>query len=374
LLNSKNVCCETTSTRVFKAIVVFYDTSLDSKHNDLLGKDLLGKLQSLPLKLVWTTGRPTFRDLIRHANSKYPGRRILTSNGDIYFDQTLALLDSYDLNGKLLCLSRREMGNTGEMYFGCPSCSQDAWIFETPFPDSPFDIPVGLMGCDERLVWETQKAGLLVSNPCKTISICHRHSSDVYSPGRGDKAPGPWQRLTPSELWPRLRQNGDQSTFLPAFAATIHGGEIRYEADGLNLGYWTDCSDWVSWEFSIEVRADFTCEITYAAPPNSEGNSFELSVESTKVLNTVQSTGSWYNYVTVRLGPIPLLSRVKLLAVKPIEIHGGGLMNLRCIRLRPALSPSAHDLTKNASERDRTNRTESFGRESGLCADLNRPR
>src|SRR6476620_3514398 len=51
--------------------------------------------------------RVSFRNLFDYANQKLKGgATTIIANADIYFDETLARLNGYDLTGRLLCLSR----------------------------------------------------------------------------------------------------------------------------------------------------------------------------------------------------------------------------------------------------------------------------
>ena len=81
--------------------------------------------------------RLTYSHLFEYANRHLTGAGVIIANADIFFDESLALLDGYDLQGKLLCLSRWDVQADGSASFFEHPASQDAWIFRAPVPDSP---------------------------------------------------------------------------------------------------------------------------------------------------------------------------------------------------------------------------------------------
>src|SRR4029077_8134959 len=117
--------------------------------------------------------------LFDHANAALGCKRIVAANADIYFDDTLARLDGVDLDGKLLCLSRWDVSADGRPYLFAHTFSQDAWIFQTPIRSFHSDFRLGLPRCDNRIAWEAQRAGLVVSNPSWSIHAHHLHASGI---------------------------------------------------------------------------------------------------------------------------------------------------------------------------------------------------
>lgn len=170
-----------------KAICVVYDTSWDNRSRHL---PLLDFIKSQRVILQYVTKRPTYGFVFSLADELFPKGRIIISNGDIYFNETLGMLEDYDLKGKFLALTRwhvTENGGLRKDYApdGKPGIgSQDAWIYETPLP--PFerlDIELGAVWCDSCLMYQAHKAGLEVINPCLTIQCCHLHLTRVRHQG-----------------------------------------------------------------------------------------------------------------------------------------------------------------------------------------------
>jgi len=131
------------------------------------------------VRLIDHGRRVSYRNLFDRANGKLSRRRIIVANADIYFDGSLAQLDHVLLDGKLLCLSRWDVRADGSAQLFAHTYSQDAWIFQTPIRIFKNDFLLGLPRCDNRIAWEAQRAGLVVSNPSHTIRAYHLHLSGV---------------------------------------------------------------------------------------------------------------------------------------------------------------------------------------------------
>lgn len=58
------------------------------------------------IKIVSTPTRPTYHDMMKHANEYYSGDIIMIANSDIYFDETLCELNKMDMTGKFFSLTR----------------------------------------------------------------------------------------------------------------------------------------------------------------------------------------------------------------------------------------------------------------------------
>jgi hypothetical protein len=152
------------------------------------------------LRLVPHGRRSTYRELFDHANRNLAGRRAIVANADIYFDHTLARLDAVDLAGKLACLSRWDVLADGSARFFDHPSSQDAWIFQAPIPPMSCDFHMGLLGCDNRLAWEAQAAGLVVFNPSRSVRIYHLHRSQVRRYTEQQRLTGPVLSIEASTL------------------------------------------------------------------------------------------------------------------------------------------------------------------------------
>jgi hypothetical protein len=141
--------------------------------------------------------RLTYRDLFSYANQRLGGCAVIIANADIFFDGTLTRLDGYDYSNKLLCLSRWDVQEDGSATFFDWADSQDAWIFRAPIREFFCDFQLGLLGCDNRLAWEAENAGLAISNPGRSLRAYHLHLSRVRRYNEGQRVYGPI-RLVPT--------------------------------------------------------------------------------------------------------------------------------------------------------------------------------
>ena len=129
-----------------------------------------------------------------------------------------------------------------------------------------------------------------------------------------------------------------QPIILHAKTATVHGTGAHYESgpERDNIGFWTNPSDWVGWELTLQRPATFLVQITYACPPDSEGSDYEVLIGEHRLTGTVKSTGGWGKFVVERLGILDLEKPGKHeVGVKPLTKPKGAVMNLQAITLRP---------------------------------------
>ena len=125
-------------------ICIVYDTSSDDESNLLycfLHHSLYPRFPHIII--VNVPSRPSFKQLFEVANTMFTERNTIIANGDIYFDETLSGLKTFDFSNTVVALTRRNltknnelesqlyMLETGEM----SPCymSYDAWMFRTPF-------------------------------------------------------------------------------------------------------------------------------------------------------------------------------------------------------------------------------------------------
>lgn len=157
-------------------------------------------LASPKVRLVAAGRRATFRDYFQHESLERTHRRVIIANADIFFDHTLARLSGYDLSGRLLCLSRWDVGKDGVPRFYDYAGSQDAWFFKAPIREFPCDFHLGVPGCDNRLAWEAGEAGLTLSNPGRSVRAFHLHLSGVRRYTQRQSLPGPTKPVPASYL------------------------------------------------------------------------------------------------------------------------------------------------------------------------------
>jgi len=222
--------------RTITAVQVFIEQDADPSR--LLASH--PQLRSPKVQLIVHGTRLTFSTLFEHANKEHPGRLVIVANADVFFDHTLARLDGYDLTGCLLCLSRWDPHADGMWRLFDFPYSQDAWIFQAPLPSLDAGFPLGVPGCDNRLAWQAEQAGLVVSNPSRSVRTHHLHRSGVRRYGPAERLTGPIRAVAPAFLEeaniPRWRaveplELGGRHTAAVAFQETM-----GFTIDRLALG------------------------------------------------------------------------------------------------------------------------------------------
>jgi hypothetical protein len=143
--------------------------------------------------------RPTFNDLFT-ATQTYSNDINIISNSDIYFDDTLSLLNNYDFTGKCLALSRWDALSNGEAIHFDRADTNDCWIMKGAFPIiEEANFCLGFLGSDNRINYLIHRAGYNVINPSKTIRAIHLHESGIRNYIRSEETVvKPPYYLTPS--------------------------------------------------------------------------------------------------------------------------------------------------------------------------------
>lgn len=163
-------------------------TNLD---NDLINKVIIISKDKLPFKIKGIKIKYehidddlTYSDIFDIMNKYMQANTIgILANSDIYFDESLLMLHTVNMNNVVYCLTRYDIldGDTFENKFRNKSDSQDVWIFSDKIKQVNADFGMGIKGCDNRLAYELQKSGYKVLNPSLSIKSYHYHLSEYRS-------------------------------------------------------------------------------------------------------------------------------------------------------------------------------------------------
>lgn len=150
--------------------------------------------------------RPTYNKFLRWAQELLPSKSDLTiiANSDIYFDENLAALAEALKPGQCAALSRWDIQPDGSATLFDRNDSQDAWVFKGPLRDVLADFPVGTPRCDNRFLYELQRAGYQVINPAFSIRAYHLHAgqrAEYQSEKREHFVDPPYAYLWPHNLF-----------------------------------------------------------------------------------------------------------------------------------------------------------------------------
>ncbi len=133
----------------------------------------------------------------------------IISNSDIYFDESLEMLDSDMLDNTLFALLRYDEDNKGNREIfrrhGIPrNDSQDAWILKSPISKnidySKIDFHFGTLGCDNIFAFFMHSFGYQIKNPSYDIISIHVHNSQIRTYNVDDRIHGKYLLVSPCHL------------------------------------------------------------------------------------------------------------------------------------------------------------------------------
>lgn len=164
-------------------IHVFYDDSRDGEGSNAI----LPYLRERGVEITTIHKRPSYSDMFKCVNSHYPDKGIIVANADIYFDETLRLLEDFDFTNRIISLSRweeqrdRSLSPLPSTFEGQPTpYAQDTWIFRSPIRNfDTFNIELGTAYCDGYFNYFAFMNGYLLCNPCYSVISHHLHTSNL---------------------------------------------------------------------------------------------------------------------------------------------------------------------------------------------------
>lgn len=186
---------------------------------------------------------------------------------------------------------------------------------------------VSLLGYKGKLEWHQSKEGLLVKLPAKRVSEI---TVGLKINGRNLKpAPVP-------VVVQKVVASPTGTLSLEAGLAELHGETIQTEAkDGiLNIGYWFDAKDWVSWTVTIPAAGSYRVRASVASL--SDGAQFVLQSGSQTLVGTVPNTADWARFETIELGTLRFDGPGDaIISLKPKDAATWKAMNLRSVVMTP---------------------------------------
>ena len=153
------------------------------------------------VEIIKTDERMTFKQMFNYVNKLSDIDDInVICNNDIYFDNTLKALNTFDFTNKFLAILRKDVladGTTKLFEFDANDCfnrkghrtdSQDAWIFKghikIPYNSNFY---FGILGCDNRIAFLMEELGYQVLNPCYDINVFHLHLTNIRNYKQTDR-------------------------------------------------------------------------------------------------------------------------------------------------------------------------------------------
>ena len=141
----------------------------------------LAQLGSKKIVEIKIDKRPTYQDFINYINTNSNTDDIhIIANTDIYLDKNIEVLKHINLKDTCLALSRWDTADTIRPKLYNRNDSQDVWVFKGPIKNNlKANFPLGVARCDNRLLYELQKASYTVLNTAYSIKSFHLHKRHV---------------------------------------------------------------------------------------------------------------------------------------------------------------------------------------------------
>jgi hypothetical protein len=143
-------------------------------------------IESEKITFIKSESRPTYKTFFDYCSENLKGEICIVSNSDIIFDQSLGYINSENIEGKFLALSRWDLIENRIRHYDIPY-SQDCWIFKSPISIPNCEFRLGTLGCDNRITYLAMKAGYIVTNPSRKIVTKHLHTSNFRTVSRDQK-------------------------------------------------------------------------------------------------------------------------------------------------------------------------------------------
>lgn len=135
---------------------------------------------------------------------------------------------------------------------------------------------------------------------------------------------------------PAVVKATDNRLSLPASAAEIRGGDITFETDHGNIGYWHGAKDHATWRVVLPAAGEFDVYIDFACDDTSAGNPIAFDGGEPIIRSKVIGTGGWANYRLMRLGTFKLPAGESKLVMRPdADAVKGAIIDLRTVLLVP---------------------------------------
>ena len=173
--------CRNIENECIDNIYLFLDQKTDASRVESILNNI--KSKSNKVTLLKINKIPSYKDWIE--NIKPTNGIALFSNADIYFDETINLMQDYLVQSKsLLCITRHEDCEDTLKLCKNPQWSQDVWAIDALQANNidfkkDLDVPTGKFRCDNKIAYVFTVNGWDLFNPCNSIRCYHKHSSNL---------------------------------------------------------------------------------------------------------------------------------------------------------------------------------------------------
>lgn len=176
------VCKKNIENSLIKKIVIFFEIIEENTNYKEKIYDEFPYLKNNKIDIIFKIKKEkrtiSMNEMLEYINNKYIGSKIILTNNDIYFDNTLSLIKKSELlkNNEIVCLTRTNVfniikndGNIWEKH----EKTQDSWIFMSPVKIPPCTLNLGWIISDNLLCGWFHNLGYTLSNPTEYINGFH---------------------------------------------------------------------------------------------------------------------------------------------------------------------------------------------------------
>ena len=177
----------------------------------------------------------------------------------------------------------------------------------------------------------------------RTVAVARPQPRNLYEPSTPlPPVPKPAKRTTgPPQGTPAYAPPArtPEPVVLKAADARVEG-DAKYETepDKDCIGFWSDPSASVWWEFRVTAPGTCSVEVDFAAEGAAVDNEYVVAVGGQELKGIVSNTGKWTTFKAVTIGRIVFeKAGLHRLSVRPGRKKSAQapLMNLRAVRIRP---------------------------------------
>ena len=141
--------------------------------------------------------------------------------------------------------------------------------------------------------------------------------------------------LVPTSEGKEIIQSG-RNISLHSKDSKVNGVILRYEPAQKKqcLGYWSNPSDWASWDFIVKEPGDYTVTVRQGCGRGHGGSKVSIISGTQKLIFNAEDTGGFQNWKNIDIGSIKLKEPgLNILEVRPLEKKSIAVMDIQEIIL-----------------------------------------
>ena len=141
--------------------------------------------------------------------------------------------------------------------------------------------------------------------------------------------------LVPTSEGKEIIQSG-RNILLHSRDSKVNGVTLRYEPAQKKqcLGYWSNPSDWASWDFIVKEPGDYTVTVRQGCGRGHGGSKVSIISGTQKLIFNAEDTGGFQNWKNIDIGSIKLKEPgLNILEVRPLDKKSVAVMDIQEIIL-----------------------------------------